>query len=83
MGKMMGPNEKKLAIRKFTSDAIPADGGITDGLAAIVDPNMPEKMKAAALWVRGALDILMDTHVYKDREEAAKAVLDEIQGRSR
>lgn len=74
----MGPNEKKLAVHKFTRDAIPAGGGITDGLKAIVDPDMPKKMKAAAKWIGKALDILMDTGEYKDREEAAKAVLDKI-----
>ncbi len=74
---MMGPNEKKLAIQKFTKDAI-GDGAITDGLRAIVDPDMPEKMKEAALWVEEGLDILMDTGAYKNREEAAQAVLDKI-----
>ena len=74
----MGPNEKKLAIQKFTIDAIPSGGNITDRLRAIVDPDMPAKMKEAALWVKGALDIIMDTGVYKDREEAAQAVLDRI-----
>lgn len=74
----MGPNERKLTIQNFTRDAIPANGGITDGLRAIVDPDMPKKMKEAALWVKEALDLLMDTGVHKDREEAAQAVLDRL-----
>ncbi len=76
----MEPNEKKLTIQKFTRDAIPARGDVTDGLRAIVAPDMPEKMKMAADWVKKALDIIMTTHdnPYKTREEAAQAVLDEL-----
>jgi len=75
---MMGPNEKRLVINKFTRDAIPVGGGITDGLRAIVDPDMPKKMAKVTAWIKEALDLLMDTGVYKNREEAAQAVLDKI-----
>ncbi len=76
----MGPNERNLAIQKFTRDAIPAKGGFADGIRALADPDMPAKMKEAALWVEEALDMAMlaPDCIYKDREEAAKAVLDKI-----
>jgi hypothetical protein len=77
---MMGPNEKKLIFKKFAKDAIPDDGSVLDGFRALADPDMPAKMKMAALCVKGALDMLMlaPDCIYENREEAAQAVLDKI-----
>lgn len=36
--KPQGPNVKKLIIQKMSTDAIPADGGLADGLKFLSDP---------------------------------------------
>jgi hypothetical protein len=77
-----GPNERALIFQKFVKDAIPDGGGFTDGLKALMDKAMPNKMSAATAWVKEALDIIMDTVdcPYKTREEAALVVLEKLKG---
>jgi hypothetical protein len=50
----LGPLCKKLAIKKYTRDAIPPGGGILEGLKAIQDMNTG--MPAAFDWMFDSID---------------------------
>ena len=57
-----GPWVKKLAIRKFSVDAVPPGGGIADGINALRSPDMPRKMAKCFEWAFEQIDKLRNAH---------------------
>jgi len=51
----IGPNIKKLAIMKFSKDAIPNGGGFKDGIKALLDKNLSRRMLECIEWAKQAV----------------------------
>jgi hypothetical protein len=56
---MIGPNVRRLIAHKMSLDAIPAGGGVADGLAFLTDKRkLTEGAERATKWVEGAIQLL-------------------------
>jgi hypothetical protein len=79
----MGPNVKKLIIRKMSKDAIPDGGGFEDGLAFLMNQDaLTKTARHATEWVQKAIDAVKaapDNPYGDDDEMIAEAILDEIE----
>jgi hypothetical protein len=56
----MGPNVKKLVIRKMAMLMIPDGGGFSDGLRALCD-NPSQYVKPATKWVEDAITAVRES----------------------
>lgn len=56
MSRPVGPNLKKLIIRKWSGDAVPPGGGFADAINAIIVPGaMLEGWRKSAAWCDAAI----------------------------
>lgn len=51
----IGPNIKRLAAMKFSKDAIPDGGGFQDGIKALLDKNLAQRMLKCIEWAKQAV----------------------------
>lgn len=84
-GRPIGENVKLLAIKKYTRDAIPKVGGLSDGIRALSSPNLSKDMKTAFEWAFAAIDAVKnakDPNAYRDASDEAIAarILSGIKG---
>lgn len=85
----MGPNVKKLLIRRMTVILVPPGGVITPLHAALVALTDPDKMESAAKvayeWVQAALAAVKAApdNPYEDDEAIAAAVLTKLEETNR
>lgn len=72
MSKPIGPNVKKLIIRKMSLDAIPPGGGFQDGIEFLASNRLAESGRNAAEWVQQALAVFKTApdNPYGDDDEA-------------
>jgi hypothetical protein len=78
--KRMGPNEKKLVIRRISMLMIQDGGDFSDGLRALCD-NPSQYVKPATEWVSEALEAVKaapDNPYGDDNEVIAAAILEKM-----
>ena len=68
----MGPNVKRLMIKKVSHDMVPDGGGFADGLSALTDGGMGRRVQDATLWVQKAIKAVKQTpdNPHGDDDEA-------------
>ncbi len=77
----LGPNVKKLIIRKMSHDMVPDGGGFVDGLQAL-QGDLAERGRKASAWVEQAIDavkLATDNPYGDDDERIAEKILREIE----
>lgn len=76
----MGPNVRRLYIHKMSLDAVPAGGGLADGLAFFTDKEKRHRiMRDAEIWVMGAIQTVRTaTEPNPWREADNEAIAGEI-----
>lgn len=84
---MMGPNVKKLIIRKMSVDAIPSNGGLADGLKFLSSAeSIRNGCRDATQWVADAIAAVKaapNNHFGDDDEAIAGEILRQIEERNR
>jgi len=58
MAEKLSENVRKLIAHKMAADAIPAGGGIADGVAYLTQPGLGTRAAEAAQWVKRAIQII-------------------------
>jgi hypothetical protein len=84
--KSIGPNVRKLIIHKVSLDAVPSGGGIADAIGFLSSAdNIRNGFHSAQVWVQQCLDAVRSAtnNPFKDDEEIAKAILDQIEQRQK
>jgi hypothetical protein len=74
-------NVTRLISHIASLDAIPAGGGIQDGLDFLTDPNLVDRLNAAKVKASGYIDAILSTHdnpYGNDREKVAGIILERI-----
>ena len=77
----MASNITRLISHIASLDAIPAGGGIQDGINFLADPNLANRLNAAKVKANGYIDAILSTHdnpYGDDREKVAEAILERI-----
>jgi hypothetical protein len=73
----LGPNVKKLIIRKMSVDAIPSGGGLSEGISFLTKPGaLSSGFKSAAEWVKSAIEVVRkaaEPNPWKDADDEAIA----------
>ena len=78
----MGPNVKKLIVRRMSSQMIPRGGDVLDGFNALMSGDLPALARKAATWVEEAIAVVKTApdNPYGDDDEAiALAILEKLQ----
>ena len=80
---MVNMSIQKLAIRKFSRDAVPPGGNIMDGIKALQDPKLSKKLKECIEWAEEAVNAVRkakEPNPYKDMtdDEIAQVILDKV-----
>lgn len=86
MSETIGPNVKRLIIRKMSVDAIPKGGGFGDGIDFLMSGKIGESAKAATAWVKEALRVFKtapDNPFGDDDEAIAGHILAGIEAREK
>ena len=75
----MGPNEKKMVIRRMAQIMIPPDGGFADGIKAL-QGDIVGVSRGASAWVKEVIQVVRSAPdcPWKTDEEIAGAILERI-----
>lgn len=82
----MGPNQKKLIIRKMAIDAIPNGSGLSAGIAFLSSKdNVMDGFRTAAKWVDDAISVVKSApdNTFGDDESIAGEILKRIESKGK